>query len=317
MNRECVVVLGDLNIDLILKVDFIPTSDIAVAAKSLKIEHGGVGGNLTHALVKLGLNSRVIGGVGRDLFGKELVAKLRMDGVDTSFVRVVSEEPTGMMIILVVPSGCRSIVGFRGANARVWLDEDTVNGVLKDSIHLHLSGYMGLNKDGGEFMLRLARAGREHGVKISIDLEGIAVQRRELVEKLRGMVDYVMLNIDELKSIIPIEGGVESSAEMLLEKINARALFLKMGRMGSLVVDSKGAVKRINAFRVKAVDSTGAGDSFNAGVIYSLLKGYSPVEAAYLGNAMGAYTCTGVGARHVPSSVDELKDMFPELKSLF
>ncbi len=293
-------------------VDFIPTSDIAVAARELKIRHGGVGGNLSVALSRLGISAVLVGCVGRDVFGEEITRELEAEGVDTSFVKVDPNTHTGVMVILVVPGGGRSIVGFRGANASVSLSDDEVNKLLSDVDHLHLSGYMALNNDRGELLLRLARKAKSMGITVSVDLEGVSTQRRELARQLKGLVDYVMLNRDEITSLTNTR-DVEASARELLRMIKPRAVFVKLGKDGSLVVEAD-KIKHVEPLRVDAVDSTGAGDAFNAGVIYSLLEGKRASEAALIGNAMGAYACTGIGARHFPRGISELAELFPQLR---
>ena len=350
-----VAVLGDLNIDLLLRVDFIPTADIAVAAKELRIDHGGVAGNLAVALSRLGVKSRVIGAVGRDVFGSEIINRLRRDGVDTRYVKVIKEVPTGIMVVLIVPSGMRTmlfiphlaayadadaetvsvepnkilgpqisatlhtkgiwtIIGFRGANAYINLSSDEVNEVLRDVIHVHISGYTGLNNDGGSFMLKLARISKELGMSVSVDLEGIAIHKKNLVNRLRGTVDYVMLNGDELKYLSGCE-DIEEGLNKLDNTLKPKAIFLKLGPRGSMVYYG-GVITKVEPFKVRAIDSTGAGDAFNAGVIYGLLRGLEPTEAAKIGNAMGAYACLGSGARYLPRGIDELVSMFKELSEI-
>ncbi len=312
--KNYVVVFGDLNIDLLLRVDFIPTADIAVAAKELRIDHGGVAGNLSVALSRLGIKARVIGAVGRDVFGSEIISRLKADGVDTRYVKIIEKVPTGIMVVLIVPSGMRTIIGFRGANAYVSLGDEELRYALQEAIHVHISGYTGLNADNGGFMLKLARVSKDLGMSVSIDLEGIAIHRKDLVDKLRGFVDYVMLNGDELKYLSGCE-EIEEGLNKLDSILKPKVIFLKLGPRGS-VVFYRSKTTKVDPFKVKAIDSTGAGDAFNAGVIYGLLRGLDPIDAARIGNAMGAYACLGSGARYLPRSTEELVSMFRELSEI-
>ena len=308
-----VVVFGDLNVDLLLRVDFIPTADIAVSAKELRIRHGGVGGNIAVALSRLGLKVRLLGAVGADIFGNQVVDELKNEGVDIAFIKHINV-PTGIMVIFVVPSGARSIIGFRGANAKVNLSDHEISKALEGFNHIHLSGYMSLNDDGGQLLLNLARKAKARGLSVSIDLEGIATQKKSLVKEFRGLVDYVMLNKDEI-TYLSGTNDLNDSINYLDELLKPKAIFLKLGPKGS-IVSFKGERQHINAFKIKAIDSTGAGDAFNAGVIYAILKGLDYVSAALVGNAMGAYACLGHGARYLPKSLNDLIKHFPEVRKV-
>jgi len=306
-----VAVFGDLNIDLLLRVDYIPTADIAISAKELRIRHGGVGGNVAVALSRLGLKVRLIGAVGADIFGSQVVEELRKEGIDVSYVKRINI-PTGIMVVLVTPTGARSIIGFRGANKLVSLSDEEIDNALRGVKHLHLSGYMALNDDRGELLLKLAKVAKELKLTISIDLEGIATERREMIHKLKGLIDYALLNKDELRYLSGTN-DVEEGIKYLLNVLSPKAVFIKLGPKGSIAA-SRNTKEYVPAFKIRAVDSTGAGDAYNAGIIYSLLRGLTLSDAALFGNAMGAFTCLGHGARYLPRSVDELITKFPIIR---
>lgn len=146
----------------------------------------------------------------------------------------------------------------------------------------------------------------------SIDLEGISISKPQEISKLKGLVDIVFLNEDELYKATG-ESSITSGINKLAKILRPKYLFLKMGANGSLVFIN-GKIIKEKAFRVRVVDSTGAGDGFNAAIIYGLLKKLSINSILLLGNAMGAYACTGFGARHYPRNIQELISYFPVLK---
>ncbi|HIQ03662.1 MAG TPA: carbohydrate kinase family protein [Desulfurococcales archaeon] len=308
-----IVVYGDINIDIVFYVNKLPKGDIAVSAKSMRIAHGGVGGNIAVALSRLGLNVELVGAIGCDILGSEALSTLKSENVGVRFVDRVSEESTGVMVVIVLPDGSRTIIGYRGANSLA--NPDKLIGELNNPVaHVHISGYMALNSNGLENIIKLARWGKRLNATVSLDLEGIALEKPHVISKLKGLIDYVFLNRDELNHIVSV-GDVREGAKTVYEAMELKALFLKMGARGSIVVTDD-RVLEVKPFKVKAIDTTGAGDAFNAGVIYGLILNLKPWEAAILGNAMGAYACTGYGARHTPKNVGELVSLFPTLKKI-
>ncbi len=133
---------------------------------------------------------------------------------------------------------------------------------------------------------------------------------------MRGLPDYVFLNADELR-ILTRGSGLEGGGRELLKYLRAKAVFVKLGSRGSAVITSDGRVVGVPPFKVsRVVDTTGAGDGFNAGAIFGLLRGLKPPEAARVGNALGAYVCSGLGARHLPKDLRDLLSTYPELLDL-
>ncbi len=314
MHRELdVVVLGDVNVDAIFFVDSVPKPGEVVGARRARVYHGGVGGNVATWLAKLGLRVALVGAVGSDCAGREALEELAKLGVDVSRVRAVEGETTGLMAVLVDRSGERTIVGFRGANSRLRVEPGDLE-LAARARHVHVSGYSMLNEDRGEGALSLLRAATSAGATTSVDLEGVAYGGPAAVSAIRGLATYVTANSLEVARAAGSGSFDEGAAERVLELLEARAVVVKLGAGGCLVVEP-GRALRLSAYRVEAVDTTGAGDAFNAGLIYGLLRGLRVVDAARVANAAGAYKCTGYGARHSASS-RELARLFPDVARL-
>lgn len=307
------MVFGDINIDILFYIDSLPSGDISIVARSMKVMHGGVGGNIAVALSRLGVKVELVGAVGIDIFGDEAIKVLSQEGVDTRLIERINEEPTGVMTILVLPNGSRTIIGYRGANTLA-NPRTALESMDTRIIHVHISGYMALGKDGETNIATLARKGKEVDATVSIDLEGIATEKPGLVRRLKGYVDYVFLNKDEMTYLVGTN-SIEEGIRRIHEILKPRTVFLKLGSKGSAIITNDRVV-RIPAFKVEVVDTTGAGDAFNAGVIYGLILDLKPEEAALIGNAMGAYSCTGYGARHLPRDINELVSKFPTLNRI-
>ncbi len=291
-----VTVLGDLNIDVILKVPHPPVGDISVAAEEAHISPGGVGGNVATYLTMLGDEVSLFTGVGSDVIGKYLIQDLITRGVRTDCVKVVSDVPTGTMVIILLPNGERSIVGFRGANQYVEFTRAELERALGGVSHAHASGYFALNRDGGQALLLYLKLAKEVGATTSIDLEGISTQRKDIVPLLRGLVDYVFINKDELR-LLTGEDNVSDAATELFTELSPKAIFVKAGKKGSYVLDPKLKLLHVPTKAIIAKDTTGAGDAFNAAVIHELIRGTPPAKAAEKGNATGAEASTRMGAR--------------------
>jgi len=307
-----VIVYGDVNIDVLVLTDVVPRGDVSLLANDIKVACGGVGANISSALSKLGVKTSLIGAVGNDVFGCLALKELKKKGVEVDHVKVLRSSITGLMIVFINSQGIRSIIGYRGANAEANAEECLK--VLHKARHLHISGYTFLNKDEGRSSLKLLCKANEEGITTSVDLEGIAFHKPSSMLKLAGLVDYVMLNREELLYITKGEKLNDKAMTYVLEEIKPKALLVKLGKEGSIIIMEKEKIK-VQPFKVRVVDTTGAGDGFNAGFIYGILRGLTIKESATLGNALGAYVCTGLGAQHHPS-IKQLLHKFPQIKGI-
>ncbi len=293
-----VTVAGDLNIDIIVNVTGEVLEDSSTITSDAKIMPGGVGANIASNIVHLGMNARVLGAVGDDVLGRFLIEKLSMRRIDVGDIEIIGNVSTGFMIVLVSEKGKKTIIGSRGANEYFELVENKIYEVVERTRHIHVSGYMALNKDGGRTLVELLRASKGEHRTTSIDLEGIAQYSPDFIYKIKGLVDYVFMNKIEAQRLCETNDPVDCSIKTLL-KINARALFLKIGEQGSIVLingDEGLRTIRVDPFKtLNPIDCTGAGDAYNAAVIVSLLNGESFVEAARKGNRQGALACERIG----------------------
>ncbi|OYT68082.1 MAG: hypothetical protein B6U65_00580 [Candidatus Wolframiiraptor sp. EX4484-121] len=307
-----VAVIGDINVDLIFLVDYFPSRGGNCVAKRVEKRFGGVGGNRAAALARLGLSVALIGAVGGDEFGKEALKELKEYGVDIDHVKVLRDQLTGLMIVAVDREAERTIIGSRESNSKLRIGEEDLR-LVEGAKHLHVAGYQMLNEKS-EDILRIIKHARKLGVSTSMDVEGVADLNHETVKRLKGILTYVMGNEDEAKALVGVEESEEKLAEKLLQEFKADVAVVKLGEKGCAVADRRQSAL-VPGFKVDVVDTTGAGDAFNAGFIYGTLKGLSPVEAARLANAVGAYKCTKLGAKNYPT-IDELVRRFPSLKGL-
>ncbi|WP_440059591.1 carbohydrate kinase family protein [Thermogladius sp. 4427co] len=311
MKNKLVNVYGDLNLDIIylLEYDNIVFKDVSYVASRGLTSPGGVGGNVAVAIRRLGLESGVVASVGYDEIGRMLVEDLRLNRVSVNRVSSLRGVPTGVMSIIVKKNGERTIIGYRGANRYNVLSEETVEEIMDESRAIFAYGFATNNIDkGASLQLLIDKASKEH-VETGLDLSGFTKSDLSILASLKKKVTYVFLNIDELEVLL----GSRSitAAESLFKFLEPEALFLKMGGEGSMAISRERKV-RMRALDIKPVDTTGSGDAFNAGVFYGMLEGFDIERALLIGNAMGAYKALGYGARHLPSSFNELIEFIEE-----
>jgi len=312
VNNYDVAVIGDINLDIILPVRNLPTRGSMEYARDIIKSHGGVGRNIAIALSRLGLRTVLISAVGNDDISVELLRELKENGVDVSRIRIVEGMFTGTIIVIVDEEGERTMIGHRGANAELKIEEEDLQ-VIEKTRHLHVSGYMLLNKHFEERIIELLKHVKQCGITTSIDIEGVAEHKPTLVENLKGCFDYVMTDENEARKSTR-EDNPSLMGEILLRKIKAKVVVLKMGARGCFVTTLEESF-HIPSFQVNVVDTTGAGDVFNAGFMYGVVRNLGLRKAALLANAMGAYKCMWFGVRKIPS-LEDLSDFFPELKEL-
>lgn len=107
------------------------------------------------------------------------------------------------MVVLVLPDGPRTIIGYRGANSIA--NPNRLIGEFNNSvIHIYISGYMALNSNGIQNIMKLAKWNKGLDATVSLDLEGIALEKPHVTSKLRGPIDYIFLNRDELNHILNV-----------------------------------------------------------------------------------------------------------------
>lgn len=303
-DKKMIAVVGDLLLDLSLYLDRpVGSEEESVVVREVHVSPGGVAGNVSVALSRLGARARVVSAVGRDVLGAYLLGRLREEGVDAAYIRQL-DAPTGFTVVLVKPGGSRALFSYRGASGELELDYETALSVLSEVVHVFVSGYVLHSSRGAKTLSSVLRAARRLGLEVSIDIGGIpGLDSLVSIPGTTG-VDYLFLNVDELRALTGTEDYFEG-IDLLESALKPKAVFLKMGSKGSMVKAGE-SLHYARAFRVKPVDTTGCGDAFNAGVIYALTRGYSFRDALELGNLIGAYKATGKGAQHLPRDLNEL-----------
>ena len=294
------LVFGDLNVDVIGRVDAWPVPGGEGLCPQLELNCGGVGANCALAIAPWGIQVRLLGCVGRDRFGDLLLDTLRRTGLDVRWVQRCARSLTGLLYINVTPDGQRTFFGSRGANQ--FMDPTQVPASsMVSCTAAHLVGYSFLNPGPEKMARQILRHFHSHGKWVSLDVGMEPCKRiREKILRLLPQVDLLFVSSEEGAVLTGENNARKAFAQ--LQRAGAKEIVMKLGKRGCLI--SEGEVPReIPSFAVRAVDSTGAGDAFTAVFLQARLRGWPAVEAALAANAAGAAAACRVGAGTALSDV--------------
>ena len=295
-----VVTLGDINVDIIASILRYPSPGGDGLAERVEVHSGGSAANTATVLANFGVDVGIIGRVGRDAFAEQALARLADAGVDLRCIQRDDEVITGIMFIPVTPDGERTMFGYRGANSR--LDPALLNeGYIAQADVFHLSGYALLAEPQRSAARRAMEVAHQAGVAISLDMGLEAAARAtEEVRALLPLVDLIFPNRAEAKHLTGNSDVRE--AVRALSRYGIKTVALKLGEQGCTVhcsarsPDRRREIFSVPTFAVEVQDTTGAGDSFDAGFILGRLWGLGARESAILANALGALAASAVGA---------------------
>lgn len=285
-----VVVVGSANADCYLHVDRLPASGETLLGRESAVRPGGKGANQAAACARLGVRTAFVGQIGDDAFGHMLQNALVAGGVETSGLETVSS-PSGMASILLLPSGENAIVVASGAN-QAWSSLTTRQQGLIQSARCVL-----LQREVPEVInLAAARLARRSGAQVVLDAGGDA---SDLAPELLAAVDVFSPNQTELSRVsgFPIDDIDQAigAAESILRR-GCRAVVIKLGALGAVVVRPDRPPVRVPALPVPVVDTTGAGDCFTAAYAVAELAGVDVQQRLRFACAAAACSIQSLGA---------------------
>lgn len=299
-SASSLLVFGDLNIDMIGRVDEWPAPGGECLCPQLELHCGGVGANCALAIAPWGINVRLLGCVGQDRFGDLLLDTLRETGVDIRGVQRSSRALTGILYINVTRDGQRTFFGSRGANQFMGPPQAPASWLLSSGA-AHLVGYSFLNPGPEKMARQILRQFHSCGKRVSLDV-GMEPCKRipKKILRLLPQVDLLFVSSDEAAILMGRSDPRE--AFLRFERAGAKEIVMKLGKRGCLISDG-GVLREVPSFAVRVVDSTGAGDAFTAAFLQARMRGWSPREAALVANAAGAAAASRVGAGTMLSDI--------------
>ncbi len=299
-----IVVIGSINTDLTIQVPhFAACNETVLGDGDFATTQGGKGANQAVAAAAGGLQVHMVGKVGADAFGDAAIADLVSSGVDCDLVTREAQHSTGIAAIFVDSEGNNSITVAPGANACVTVaDVRAAKSVIADADIVMLQLEIPIAAVSEAIALA-----NQCGTKIMLD----PAPATAALPDLDG-VDYLTPNEIEAESLTGIspaaDGGLQKIAREF-RKRGVRHVVLTLGKNGCYVA-SDSAETRIDAIRVTAVDTTGAGDAFNGFLATALAKGLEFRDAAEIACAAASLSVTRSGARaNLPGWSDAKKFM--------
>lgn len=287
--KKCAVI-GSINMDMVVRTPRYPVAGESLIGYSFQTVPGGKGANQAIALAKLGVETKMAGMVGDDSFGQQYLEHFRANGVNCDAVAVKAGVTTGIANILVNDEGENCITVVIGANGEcddAWTEAALEKVMDCDIFLLQLEIPIPSVK---KCVAKLRAAGKT----IILDPAPAVPLDAELLEQ----VDYITPNETELRIItpeLPESAGIEERIRHLIGDSD-RMVIHKHGADGAYIATREG-IEHVPGYKVKAVDTTAAGDTFNAGFAAGLAMGMSIKEAVVLANAAGAMAVTKLGAQ--------------------
>ena len=291
--KSKILVVGSANTDMVISAEHFPQPGETMMGHSFMTNHGGKGANQVVAAARLEGHTAFIGKVGDDQFGHSTIEMMKQEGIDVTGLTVTSEQPSGVALITTVASGENSIIIDSGAN-----------GVLSPA---DIQAAEGLFENAGIVLLQLetpvdtvteaAALGKKHGAYVV--LNPAPAPKEPLPEALLKNVDLLIPNETEAGYIsgVNISGDEDIPAAMTeIQKLGVKDVIITVGSRG-VCARIDGEVVNVPAFKVKAVDTTAAGDTFCGALCVALANGKPLVEAIRFGCKASSISVTRRGAQ--------------------
>jgi ribokinase len=287
-----VIVFGSINMDLVARAPRLPAAGETLMGYSFETVPGGKGANQAVAAARLGVPTQMVGRVGGDQFGQELLAGLRASGVGCEAVLVDQTTHSGVAVIAVDDASENNIIIIPGANGQVGsADVERLRPWLLQAKVLLLQLEVPLDA-----VVAAAKAAKQLGVTVVLDP---APARFDLPAALYPLVDITTPNQVETAQLagVPVTDFASAAeAATILQQRGVGTVITKLGKQGALCLTPTATFK-IPAFPVKAVDTVAAGDAFNGGLAAGLAVGLSLQQATRQAAAVAALSVTQAGSQ--------------------
>ena len=300
--KSRILVVGSANTDMVISAEHFPLPGETMMGPGCMTNHGGKGANQAVAAARLEGNTAFIGKVGDDQFGHSTIEMMKGEGIDVSGLTVTSEQASGVALITTVPSGENSIIVDSGANGLL-RPEDITNAEK-------------LFEDAGIVLMQLetpidtlteaAAMAKKHGAYVV--LNPAPAPKEPLPVELLKNVDLLIPNETEAAYIsgVNIAGDEDLPAAMNeIQKLGVKDVIITVGSRG-VCARIDGEMVTVPAFKVKAIDTTAAGDTFCGALCVALSNGKPLVEAIRFGCKASSISVTRRGAQMSMPRLEEI-----------
>lgn len=292
--------IGAVLIDMVARVEEFPERDGESFVKDFQLMYGGAAANVAVCCSRLGLETAFSGKIGQDHFGDLLYADLYRENVHVEdSLRINPDVGTGSCYICVDKHGDRIILAYSGAADTLTLNDLPLE-LIKRTNWVHLSDLR--NVGAIEALLD-----GDISLNFSMSPGALIAQNPSRAYRLAQHTKLMVASLKEMMQIFRCtEDEIDTIADELISAYDERIVVVTKGKEGSTIY-SKEEILTIPAFDVKAVDTTGAGDTYTAGMLYGLCKGMSIKKAGIFATACSAICVQEVGARSGPKDRKEVQ----------
>lgn len=285
-----VTVIGSLNIDYIMQVDHLPFKGETIIADSFKILEGGKGANQAVAISKLGIDVNMIGSIGSDSYGDLLLKSLKKSKVNTEGIVKKMNEKTGLAFILIDPNGDNIIVVNPNVNNKL-----NINDIKRNENLILRSSFVLLQ-------LEIPNDVIEYAISYAKKINKLVILNYSPFKKIDieifKNIDFLIMNETELEYLCNMK--ITNDYDGLVKKLRSffnKTIIVTLGYKGTMLIDEENKISFKEGYPVSAKDTTGAGDAFIGGFIYSLINGKSIKDSIMIGNLSGAFSVLNIGAQ--------------------
>jgi ribokinase len=297
-----VVVFGSVNMDLVTRVPRLPVPGETLTGYQFDTIPGGKGANQAVAVARLGVPTQMVGRVGGDRFGQDLITSLEAAGVGCDRLLRDPSTTSGVAVIAVDDAGENHIIIIPGANGRVdQTDVERLQPILSAAKVLLLQLEIPLDT-----VTAAAQSAKAAGVTVILDP---APAQDNLPAALYPLIDVITPNQVEASQLVgfPVEDTeTAAKAASVLQQRGVQTAIIKLGKQGALC-QTTAATFSIPAFPVEVVDTVAAGDAFNGGLAAALAQNFPIQKAVTWGAAVAALSVTKAGAQTSLPNLDELE----------
>jgi ribokinase len=309
MSNKTIIVVGSSNTDMIIQLDRIPRPGETILGGEFTSAAGGKGANQAVGAARAGGQVTFIARVGQDMFGDQAVAGFIKEGIDTDHVLRDKSRPSGVALIFVAKDGENSIAVAGGANGEL---SPTDVGKAKN-----LFASAGMLVMQLETPLATVQAAADLAARAGVRVILNPAPARTLPDKLLKKVAIITPNETEAELLTGIKVDSEAAASKAADKLLTRGVktvIITLGSRGAFVA-GEGVRKLVPGFKVKAVDTTAAGDVFNGALAVALGEGRPVIEAVRFANAAAAISVTRLGAQPSAPARKEIELLLASAKT--
>jgi len=304
LKKYDVLAIGELNVDMILTgLGSMPVLGREIIADTCTVVLGSSTAICASGVACLGLSTGFVGKIGKDRFGEVVMESLKKNGIDVSNVMLDNDINTGITIALNKDKD-RALVTYMGSIDALRFEDIEIE-LLKQTKHIHIGSFFLQNKLRSDIP-KLFSIAKEYGVTTSLDAGWDDTLNWDygIFEALKHTDIFFPNEVEALN--ISKKENIKDAVDLLSSY--AKAVVVKCGPKGAIGKTDDIIIEQ-ETFPLKPIDTTGAGDSFNAGFIYGYLKGFDFEKCMTYGNACGSISVTKIGGASSCATLDEVESL--------